>query len=109
MTSKSLNRYIVIILFMIPLMTSAQKIRVACIGDSVTFGAGIKDRKENSYPAQLQDLLGNEYEVENFGFSGATLLKNGHKPYWVKKVFQESKDFAPNIAIIHLGLNDQGK
>jgi len=86
----------------------AQKIKVACVGNSVTYGAGIKDRAINSYPAQLQRLLGHNYTVQNFGFSGATLLKNGHKPYWTKKAFQESQNFAPNVVIIHLGLNDQG-
>ena len=86
----------------------AQKIRVACVGNSVTYGAGIKDRTVNSYPAQLQKLLGKNYEVANFGYSGATLFKNGHKPYWTKKEFKQSQDFAPNIVIIHLGLNDQG-
>ena len=86
----------------------AQKIKVACVGNSVTYGAGIKDREHNSYPIQLQQLLGDTYQVENLGHSGATLLKNGHKPYWEKPEFQKSKDFAPNIVIIHLGLNDQG-
>ncbi|MFD1613564.1 GDSL-type esterase/lipase family protein [Gelatiniphilus marinus] len=86
----------------------AQTIKVACVGNSVTYGAGIKDRATNAYPAQLQNLLGNNYEVANFGFSGATMLKNGHKPYWDKTEFKASQNFAPNIVIIHLGLNDQG-
>lgn len=86
----------------------AQKIKVACIGNSVTYGAGIKDRTISSYPVQLQKLLGNNYEVANFGYSGATLLKNGHKPYWIQNEFKESQEFLPNIVIIHLGLNDQG-
>lgn len=86
----------------------AQKIKVACVGNSVTFGSGINDRGINSYPAQLQEFLGDSFEVGNFGFSGATLLKKGHKPYWTKIVFQQSQDFNPNIVIIHLGLNDQG-
>lgn len=46
-------------------------------------------------------------KVANFGYSGATMLKNGHKPYWEKEVFKKSRDFDPNIVIIHLGLNDQ--
>jgi sialate O-acetylesterase len=86
----------------------AQEIKIACVGNSVTYGAGIKERTVNSYPAQLQNLLGSNYKVQNFGFSGATLLKNGHKPYWTKKAFKQSQEFAPNIVIIHLGLNDQG-
>lgn len=87
---------------------SAQKIIVACIGDSVTYGLNIESREQNSYPVQLEQLLGANYEVKNFGYSGATMLKNGHKPYWDKPEFKKSQEFAPNIVIIHLGLNDQG-
>ncbi len=85
---------------------SQQKIKVACIGNSVTFGYGINDRTSNSYPAQLQELLGSKYEVGNFGHSGATLLRKGHNPYFKTKEFQQALDFHPDIAVIHLGLND---
>lgn len=88
--------------------SQAQSIKVACVGNSVTYGMGINSREDNSYPAQLQKLLGNDYDVKNFGFSGATMLKNGHKPYWTKSVFKESQVFQPDIVVIHLGLNDQG-
>lgn len=105
-----IRKIIVLVLFVFIglFAVSAQKIKVACVGNSVTHGAGIKDRDNNSYPVQLQELLGNEYEVKNFGYSGATMLKNGHKPYWEKPEFKKSQDFKPNIVIIHLGLNDQG-
>lgn len=83
-----------------------QKIRVACIGNSVTFGYKIRNRELNCYPVQLQKLLGDAYEVRNFGYSGATLLRKGHKPYWKQNVFTEAKAFKPNVVIIHLGLND---
>ncbi|MBL7473260.1 GDSL-type esterase/lipase family protein [Robertkochia sediminum] len=86
----------------------AQKVKVACVGNSVTYGYGIENREEFSYPAQLQKMLGADYEVGNFGYSGATMLKNGHKPYWEKEVFEASKAFDPDIVVIHLGLNDQG-
>ena len=33
------------------------EIRVACVGDSITFGARIADRGRLSYPAQLGCLL----------------------------------------------------
>lgn len=98
----------VFLFFLMVNVVCAQKIKVACIGNSVTYGATINDRKINSYPAQLQKLLGSDYEVVNFGYSGTTMLKNGHKPYWGKPVFEESKEFLPDIVIIHLGLNDQG-
>jgi acyl-CoA thioesterase-1 len=80
--------------------------KIACVGDSITYGAGIKDREHQSYPAQLQGLLGKEYVVKNFGVSGATLLKNGDKPYWKEKAFAAAKEFGPDIVIIKLGTND---
>ncbi|WP_034044611.1 GDSL-type esterase/lipase family protein [Wocania ichthyoenteri] len=103
-------KFICFIAFSLTLIlpTQAQKIKVACVGNSVTYGAGIKDRAVNSYPAQLKKLLGNNYQVANFGYSGATMLKNGHKPYWTKNEFKQSLDFAPNMVVVHLGLNDQG-
>jgi len=85
---------------------STSKIKVACIGNSVTFGYKIKDREMNCYPIQLQKMLGDGYEVQNFGYSGATLLRKGHKPYWEQEVFEQAKAFQPEIVIIHLGLND---
>lgn len=94
--------------FLLTSVTLSQSLKVACVGNSVTYGAGLENRETESYPAQLQKMLGQTYLVENFGFSGATMLKNGHKPYWDKDVFKQSKEFLPDIVIIHLGLNDQG-
>lgn len=84
----------------------AQKIKVACVGNSVTYGYLLENREETSYPAQLQKLLGPQYEVMNFGKSGATLLQKGHRPYNAQKEFEEAVKFAGDKVIIHLGLND---
>lgn len=81
----------VIIGLVVVINVTAQNTKVACVGNSITFGAGIKERSINSYPSQLQELLGDSYEVGTFGFSGATMLKKGHKPYWTKKVFKQSQ------------------
>jgi lysophospholipase L1-like esterase len=83
-----------------------EKTRVACVGDSITFGAGIKNRAQNSYPVVLGKLLGADYEVRNFGVSGTTLLKKGDRPYWKTKQFKQATEFAPNIVVIKLGTND---
>lgn len=80
--------------------------KIACVGDSITYGSGIKDRDNNSYPAQLQGILGSDYAVKNFGNSGSTMLKKGDKPYWKQKQFTKAKAFAPDIVIIKLGTND---
>jgi lysophospholipase L1-like esterase len=84
----------------------AGKTRVACVGDSITAGSGIKDPKANAYPGQLQALLGDAYEVRNFGVSGRTMLKKGDHPYWKEKALQSAKDFAPDVVVIKLGTND---
>ncbi len=84
----------------------SQTTKVACIGNSVTYGLTLKDPSTTSYPAQLQKMLGNEYEVKNFGRSGATLLKKGHNPYYKSDEFLRALAFKPDIVVIHLGLND---
>ena len=81
-------------------------VKVACIGDSVTYGSLIEDRENNSYPAQLQRMLGDEYEVGNFGKPSATVLKKGHCPYMESQEFTDALSFSGDIAVIHLGLND---
>lgn len=81
-------------------------IRVACIGNSITYGTGIADREKDAYPVQLQQLLGDGYVVGNFGKPGATLLRHGHRPYVQQKEWQEAKAFKADIAVIHLGIND---
>ena len=87
-------------------LAGQEPVRVACVGDSITFGAGVHDRAKNCYPAVLGRLLGEGYEVRNFGVSGATLLKKGNKPYWKLKAFQQATEWQPNIVIIKLGTND---
>ena len=80
--------------------------RIACVGDSITYGAAIRDRAKNCFPKVLGDLLGGKYSVCNYGVNGATLLRKGDKPYWKLKAFEEATKFAPNIVIIKLGTND---
>ena len=95
------------LLLALPLMAVAQeKIKVACVGNSVTYGYGHKNPAETSYPTQLQQLLGDDYEVRNFGHSGATLLNKGHRPYTTLPEYKAALEFAPDIIVIHLGLND---
>lgn len=85
---------------------AAQPVRVACVGNSITYGTGIADREHFSYPVQLQQMLGNGYVVGNFGKPGATLLYKGHRPYVEQPEFREALRFKGDIAVIHLGIND---
>lgn len=85
---------------------TAAPLRVACVGNSITYGAGVDNREVNSYPAVLGRLLGGEYEVENFGRSGATLLSEGHNPYVKTDEYARALAFKADIVVIHLGIND---
>ena len=80
--------------------------RIACVGDSITYGSSISNRNRNSYPAQLSEMLGNQWSVRNFGVSGATLLQKGDNPYLKTLGFNLAHEFKPNIVVILLGTND---
>lgn len=81
-------------------------IRIACVGDSITEGDGLKDRANEAYPAILSQELNDQYKVINFGQSGATLLKNGDWPYWEKIAYKNVLAVEPDVIIILLGAND---
>ena len=70
-------------------------IRVACLGDSITAGARV-DAQSESYPARLQKVLGDDFEVRNFGIGGATLIKSGQPNIW--RNLDAVKRFEPHIA-----------
>ena len=42
------------------------QIKVACAGDSTTYGHGISNWPRNNYPTVLQNLLGDGYHVNNY-------------------------------------------
>ena len=84
--------------FVHPLKTPKDgQIRVACVGDSVTYGFGIPNRGKNSYPAQLGRLLGDGYCVNNYGYSGRTVSDSGDRPYRAENLYQKLLSFQPQI------------
>lgn len=78
-------------------------IRVACLGDSITFGAKA-DPKTESYPAQLQEMLGERCVIKNFGVGGATMMRRG-KPNAFQQLLK-AKEFQPQLVIVGFGIND---
>ncbi|OIR18634.1 acetylxylan esterase precursor [mine drainage metagenome] len=85
---------------------AAGPIRVACVGDSITYGYLLKHPATESYPADLGRILGSGYDVGNFGVSATTLLKDGDYTYWKRKALVHADAFAPSIVVIMLGTND---
>ena len=102
---KRLLLSLLLLLFLLPL-SARRIIKVACVGNSITYGTGVANREQNAYPVVLQRLLGKGYQVENFGKPGATLLRHGHRPYFDQPEFRAALQFRPDIAVIHLGIND---
>ena len=81
-------------------------VKIACVGNSITYGSGIKNQFQNSYPGLLSQLLGEGYDVRNFGVSGRVLLNKGDRPYMHEQKFRDLLKFEPDIVTIKLGTND---
>lgn len=106
---KSLLSFLLIVLFSVNLngekgKSKKDKIKVACVGDSITFGARLDDPSLDSYPAQLQNLLGDKYEVKNFGVGGCTLIRKGRPTVWNE--LAKIMEMNPDVVVISLGTND---
>lgn len=82
------------------------EIKVACVGDSITYGCMVANRNKNNYPVVLNELLGSNYCVANFGYTDRTAIKTANRPYTVEKLYQQSLNFRPDIVVILLGSND---
>lgn len=80
--------------------------RIACVGNSITYGSGIHNRDRDSYPAKLGQLLGKGFEIRNYGHSARTMLQQGELPYMNEWMYQEALNYNPEIVIIKLGTND---
>ena len=84
----------------------AEQIRVACVGDSITYGCNVPGWVRNNYPAVLRRKLGKGYCVNNFGYSSRTAGRQGNLPYMDETLYQKSLSFEPDIVILMLGTND---
>ena len=92
-------------LHVLPRPRAGQK-RVACVGDSITYGCFVPGQPWNSYPRQLGRMLGRGYCVGNFGYTNRTALYSGDHPYTAEKLYRQSLDFQPDIVLLMLGGND---
>ena len=82
------------------------KTHIACIGDSITFGAGVIGKTKQTWEYYLNRILGDEYQVINYGICGRTLLNEGDYPYKADKFYPESLNCSAEIYLIMLGTND---
>lgn len=111
---KSINYFLILFsVLLIPILGQSQAdsvasktIKIASVGNSITYGSGVENRKKNAYPVQLQAMLGGQFQVQNFGVSGSTLLKKGDLSYWKSKQYQKALQFTPDVVFVMLGTND---
>lgn len=78
--------------------TKSQKIRIVTIGGSTTYGVGVSD--DDTWPAQLEHQLGNNYEVFNLGVPGHSTAEH------LAMLSLTLPEYQPDILIMHVGLND---
>jgi lysophospholipase L1-like esterase len=58
------------------------------------------------YPDQLAKLLGDGYDVRNFGHDGVTALRDSGRPFVKMPEFNATDALAPNVVVLMLGTND---
>ena len=95
---------------------NGEKLKIAFIGDSITYGYKASDPSIKSYPAVFNTLFNERYEVGNYGVSAAYTIA-ADSPYNYRastpklsykntKRYIPSRDFNPDVVLIMLGTND---
>lgn len=82
------------------------QIKVACVGDSTTYGHGISNWPKNNYPAVLQTLLGDGYHVNNYGVSSFAVQESADRSYRTLPHYQECLDYDADYVVFMMGSND---
>ena len=82
------------------------KVNIACIGDSVTRGAGVRGRRKQTWECFLNEKLGEDYHVLNCGISGCTLQKEGDCPYTGSTLYPHTLNLKADVYLVMLGSND---
>ena len=96
--------------------SAAKALRVACVGDSITFGTCAKNTELDgylyvgynfSYPAMLQKLCGDTAVIGNFGYPGANVMSSAYyNTYYNSCVYNLFEEFRPDIILFALGTNN---
>lgn len=91
---------------MTSLATAQAPLRVACVGDSITYGDQIPNRTRDAYPAVLERLSAGRFLTGNFGVNGATALKTPFRDWTRTRAYRDAITFNPDIVVVMLGIND---
>ena len=82
------------------------KTRIAFVGDSITYGAELENRKDEAFAYVIGDALSDNCITGNFGKSATSALSTAVAPYTQTEEYKKSLEFNPDIVHIMLGTND---
>lgn len=89
------------------LLSPGKSYLVACIGDSITSGFGLKDPASEAYPAVLSTLEGEyAFTTESYAYSMLTVDLESRLSYSKSRVFDKSMKTEADIILVALGTND---
>ena len=74
---------------------------IVCLDDSITLG--FWQQPHDLWPAKLQALLGEGYDVRNLGKAGYTAQREGDQPFWATDEWARAKELAADVVILMLG------
>lgn len=98
--------FYLVVIFLVAACSKEPRLKIACVGDSLTYGLGVEDVTKDSYPALLAQMMGDTCAVGNFGICERTMLNRADHPYIDEIAYKDALDFNANIVIIMLGSND---
>lgn len=89
------------------LQPKTESLTVACVGDSLTYGTGCRNRLAESWPSVLAQTEGPlDLETLNFGVYGQTVSSNPFRAYTRTLSFRQSMGSDADVYLVMLGSND---
>ncbi len=87
------------------MVTAGNILKLACLGDSITYGYGLINR-DNCYPSILERSLPSGWEVRNYGVNGACAQPGKDDSYDKTGMIDRILEWNPDIVLFMLGSND---
>lgn len=82
------------------------KKHIACLGDSITFGAGVGGDPSRTWEVLWNRKIGEDWQVLNYGVNGRTMQSAGDYPYTRDRIYEDSLSCKADLYLIMFGTND---
>lgn len=73
---------LILCLFLCTVSFARKRVKVACVGNSITYGIGVSDPDKESYPARLQQMLGEAVYGGAFWKAGSYVAEQGTPAFY---------------------------